>query len=162
MFCFWLEYITTLFCDPPRTYDYNQVYSGNSSHYSSINGMVVDWHDLGNTSEMTFEVNQYSGMDLSPMFPLFMQLQRAPNDPSYSNEVIDDCINGFNKSIQADNWLNWKLTHDTGYLYENDKLISCPLPNQRNKTGMPCFYSMISQQQIQQYREKGGKVKLLL
>ncbi|CAO3690799.1 unnamed protein product [Rhizopus microsporus] len=25
LFCFWLEFITTLFCDPPKTYDFRDI-----------------------------------------------------------------------------------------------------------------------------------------
>ncbi|KAI9470962.1 MAG: chitin synthase-domain-containing protein, partial [Benjaminiella poitrasii] len=155
MFCFWLEFITTLFCDPPATYDYKEVYANNSK-MSSINGDVVDWHALGNVSEMTEQVNKYPHYDLSPMFPLFMQLKRPVDQDYYNNGVIDRCINGFNRSSQADKWLEYKLTHDPGYLYKNNRLISCPFPNHRNKTGAPCFYSMINEQEYKKYGKKGA------
>ncbi|KAG2190448.1 hypothetical protein INT46_008107 [Mucor plumbeus] len=154
-FCFWLEYITTLFCDIPPTYDYTQVYS-NTSESSSINGDVVDWHDLGNTSEMTEQVNRYSHYDLSPMFPSFMALLRPIDQTYYNNKVVDDCINGFNRSTEADNWLSYKLANDPGYVFKNNRLQSCPLPYQRNQTGTPCFYSMISQEEYKRYPKKGS------
>ncbi|KAI7903446.1 chitin synthase-domain-containing protein [Cokeromyces recurvatus] len=155
LFGFWLEYITTLFCDPPATYDYFEVYANNSK-MSTINGEVVNWHHLGNISEMTEQVNKYPHYDLSPMFPLFMQLKRPANQDYYDNQVINRCINGFNRSYQADNWLQYKLTHDSGYLYKDNQLISCPLPTQRNKTGAPCFYSLNNQLEYEKYGTKGA------
>lgn len=155
LFCFWLEYITTLFCDTPATYNYTDVYA-NDSKLSSINGKVVDWHDFGNATDMTQQVNLYPHYDLSPMFPRFMMLQRPQNQLNYNNEVIDACINGFNRSTEADNWLNYKLTHDPGYVFENNRLISCPMPNQRNQTGMPCFYSLIANLEFDRYPKEGG------
>ncbi|GAN02204.1 hypothetical protein MAM1_0018d01645 [Mucor ambiguus] len=133
-FCVWLEYITTLFCDPPPTYDYTQVYS-NTSESSAINGDVVNWHNLDYTSEMIEQVNKYPHYDLSPMFPSFMALQRPVDQTYYNNKYVDDCINGFNRSTEADNWLSHKLATDPGYVFKNNRLQSCPLPYQRNKTG---------------------------
>ncbi|GAA5806033.1 hypothetical protein HPULCUR_011561 [Helicostylum pulchrum] len=127
IFCFWLEFITALFCDPPRTYDYETVYSNNSQQ-STINGQVVDWHELGNLTQMTSSVNQHPAVDLSPMFPLFMQLQRPKNQLYYNNHIIDSCIQRSNRSAEADNWLLHKLTQDSGYQYKNDQLVSCPIP----------------------------------
>ncbi|RCI03540.1 hypothetical protein CU098_008518 [Rhizopus stolonifer] len=154
LFCVWLEFITALFCDPPPTYEDNVVYA-NSSRLSSINGVVVDWQDLGNTSQMTEQVNRYPHYDLSPMFPNFMQLQRPADRTTYNNQYIDSCINGFNRSTQADNWLKYKLATDPGYKVENNKLVSCPYPTQRNKTGASCFYSIMSEQQFLRYPKKG-------
>ncbi|KAF1802875.1 chitin synthase-domain-containing protein [Mucor lusitanicus] len=154
-FCFWLEFITTLFCDPPPTYDYTQVYS-NTSESSAINGDVVNWHDLEYTSEMIEQVNKYPHYDLSPMFPSFMALQRPAGQTYYNNKDVDDCINGFNKSTEADNWLSHKLATDPGYVFKNNRLQSCPLPYQRNKTGTPCFYSMISKEEYKRYPKKGS------
>ena len=131
----------------------------NNSKLSSINGIVVDWEDYGNTTQMTEQVNKYPHLDLSPMFPSFMQLQRPADQTYYNNKVIDDCINGFNRSTQADNWLKHKLANDPGYKVENNRLVSCPYPTQRNKTGAPCFYSIISEQQFNRYSKKGGKRK---
>lgn len=155
-FCFWLEFITTLFCDPPPTYDYTEVYS-NTSESSAINGDVVNWHNLDYTSEMIEQVNKYPHYDLSPMFPSFMALQRPVDQTYYNNKYVDDCINGFNRSTEADNWLSHKLATDPGYVFKNNKLQSCPLPYQRNKTGTPCFYSMISEDEYMRYPKKGCK-----
>ncbi|CAO0797592.1 unnamed protein product [Mucor circinelloides] len=154
-FCFWLEFITTLFCDPPPTYDYTEVYS-NTSESSAINGDVVNWHNLDYTSEMIEQVNKYPHYDLSPMFPSFMALQRPVDQTYYNNKYVDDCINGFNRSTEADNWLSHKLATDPGYVFKNNKLQSCPLPYQRNKTGTPCFYSMISEDEYMRYPKKGS------
>lgn len=138
LFCFWLEFITALFCDPPQAFDFETVFS-NHSTLSTINGKVVDWLQQGNATSMTAFVNQYPATDLSPNFPLFMQLKRPIYQTHYSNYLIDQCIRRFNTSTQADNWLQYKLKSDTGYLYKNHTLISCPLPNQPNITGAPCF-----------------------
>ncbi|GAA5814087.1 hypothetical protein MFLAVUS_007577 [Mucor flavus] len=154
IFCFWLEFITALFCDPPRTYDYETIYSNNSQQ-STINGQVVDWHELGNLTQMTSSVNQYPAMDLSPMFPSFMQLQRPKNQLHYNNYIIDECIQRSNRSAEADNWLLHKLTQDSGYQYKNDQLVSCPIPGKRNITGAPCFYSLLSQHEFNKYPKKG-------
>ncbi|KAI8386903.1 chitin synthase-domain-containing protein [Blakeslea trispora] len=153
--CFWLEYITALFCELPATYEFDLVYANNSK-LSSINGIVVDWENYGNATQMTEQVNKYPHLDLSPMFPSFMQLQRPADQTYYNNKVIDDCINGFNRSAQADSWLKHKLANDPGYKVENNRLVSCPYPTQRNKTGAPCFYSIISEQQFNRYSKKGA------
>lgn len=154
-FCFWLEYLTTLFCDPPKSYDYTDVYS-NSSDYSSIHGQVIDWKKYGNSSEMTKEANQYPHFDLSPIFPTFMLLQRPNGQNDYSDSSIQTCINGFNRSSQADNWLAFKMNNDVGYTFENGAPTSCPIPGQRNKTGAPCFYSQEDINQLNQYPKKGA------
>lgn len=151
-----MEFITALFCDPPRTYDYETIYSNNSQQ-STINGQVVDWHELGNLTQMTSSVNQYPAMDLSPMFPSFMQLQRPKNQLHYNNYIIDECIQRSNRSAEADNWLLHKLTQDSGYQYKNDQLVSCPIPGKRNITGAPCFYSLLSQHEFNKYPKKGCK-----
>lgn len=156
LFCFWLEFITALFCDPPKTFDFETVFANDSS-LSTINGQVVDWHNYGNLSEMTFQVSQYPAMDLSPMFPLFMQLKRPPNQQYYNNYIVNNCIQRFNRSTQADNWLQYILSKDPGYSYENDQLVSCPIPGKRNTTGAPCFYSLIDQHEFDRYPKKGGK-----
>lgn len=156
LFCFWLEYITTLFCDPPKSYDYTDVY-GNSSHYSTIHGQVIDWTKYGNKSDMTAEANRYPHLDLSPIFPKFMILKRPSGQAYYDHNSIENCIGGFNRSTQADNWLNYVLSHDPGYRFENDQLVSCPVPGQRNRTGAPCFYSPDDLNEFNQYPKKGGK-----
>ncbi|KAG2207900.1 hypothetical protein INT47_010884 [Mucor saturninus] len=140
LFCFWLEFITTLFCDPPQTFDFETVFS-NHSELSSINGQVIDWHHYGNATALTSFVNAYPATDLSANFPLFMQLRRPLYQPHYSNRIVDQCIARFNMSAQADNWLHYKLEKDSGYLYGDGTLLSCPLPGHRNKTGAPCFDS---------------------
>lgn len=86
-----------------------------------------------------------------------MQLKRPPNQQHYGNHIIDNCIGGFNLSTQADNWLAHKLETDPGYLYEDDTLISCPMPNKRNVTGAPCFYSLDSQREFARYHRDGSK-----
>lgn len=159
MFSFWLEYITELFCDLPPTFNYQEVFAGDSQ-MSSINGDVVDWGYLGNASEMTLTVNLYPHRELSAIFPKFMQLQRTGN--KYSNPKVDVCINKYNRSTQADNWLNYKLSTDPRYKYENNKLISCPVPTAPNETGSPCFYTAESMQEYNKYHKKGSKCKLIV
>ena len=155
-FCIWLEFVTTLFCDPPKTFEFGDVYS-NSSHYSSVHGQVFDWKKYGNSTEMTTQANLYPHLDLSPMFPTFMLLKRPNGQSYYEDSVIENCINGFNRSTQADNWLKYLLNHDSGYHFEKDQLISCPIPGRRNITGAPCFYSQADIHQFNQYPKKGGK-----
>ncbi|KAG1381066.1 hypothetical protein G6F61_003492 [Rhizopus arrhizus] len=154
-FCIWLEFVTTLFCDPPKTFEFSDVYS-NSSHYSSVHGQVFDWKKYGNSTEMTTQANLYPHLDLSPMFPTFMLLKRPNGQSYYEDSVIENCINGFNRSTQADNWLKYLLNHDSGYHFENDQLISCPIPGRRNITGAPCFYSQADIHQFNQYPKKGA------
>ncbi|KAG1452380.1 hypothetical protein G6F46_007432 [Rhizopus delemar] len=149
------EYITTLFCDPPKSYDYTDVYD-NSSHYSTIHGQVIDWTKYGNKSDMTAEANRYPHLDLSPIFPKFMILKRPSGQAYYDHNSIENCIGGFNRSTQADNWLNYVLSHDPGYRFENDQLVSCPIPGQRNQTGAPCFYSPDDLNEFNQYPKKGA------
>lgn len=156
LFSFWLEYITELFCDLPPTYNYKDVYNSESD-MSTVNGVVVDWEYLGNRTEMSQTVNLYPHRDLSPIFPKFMLLHREDGEEKYSNRIIDACINGFNRSAQADNWLNYKLANDVGYQYKHDKLVSCPLPDHRNETGAPCFYTKEEIQEFNRHRRKGSK-----
>jgi hypothetical protein len=109
---------------------------------SALGNHAIDWHD--SSSPMAKEINQYSGYDVSPMFPKFMDLQRNTSfgaDPPYSTQVYQDCIADFGMASKADQWLDFKLKNDHGYLYENNKLISCPYPNNTNVTGAPCYYS---------------------
>ncbi|KAI8978010.1 chitin synthase-domain-containing protein, partial [Pilobolus umbonatus] len=154
LFYFWLEYITTLFCDPPKTYYFGDVYTNNSI-LTSINGDVLKMGEYGNATEMTAYINAYPAMDLSPMFPRFMLLHRTGGG-SYSHDTIDHCINHFNYSRQADNWLEYKLSTDAGYLFENNMLVSCPIPGKRNVTGAPCFYSTSHLNEYKGYPKKGS------
>ncbi|KAI8988223.1 chitin synthase-domain-containing protein [Mycotypha africana] len=154
-FCLWLEVITVFFCDVPPTFNYKDIYN-NHSHYSSINGDVVDWRKLGNKTEMTEQVNLYPHYDLSAMFPQFMVLQRPEDQLFYNNRIVDECINGNNRRTEADNWLKHKLATDPGYVFEHDKLVSCPFPYQRNLTGSPCFYSLIAQHEYARRPKKGA------
>ncbi|KAI9250725.1 chitin synthase-domain-containing protein [Sporodiniella umbellata] len=154
-FCFWLEYLTTLFCDPPKSYSYQEVYS-NQSAFSSLHGKVIYWENEGNRSAMTQQANRYPHLDLSPMFPNFMLLQRANDQADYANEDLATCISRFNRSAQADRWLSFKMNHDPGYLAKDNRLISCPIPGHRNQTGSPCFYTADDWDQLNGYPKKGA------
>lgn len=158
LFCFWLEFITALFCSPRKTYSSDEVFT-NSSGMSGINGDAIDWSDYGNATDMTFFVNDNTGYDLSPMFPLFMQLERPQNQAYFSDSKINNCMYASNKSTQADNWLNYHVTHDPGYVYENNRLVSCPLPGNRFETGSPCFYSDVDNNDRKKYGDIGGNYK---
>jgi hypothetical protein len=156
IFYFWLEFVTTLFCEPPKLYDFGDVFS-NSSDYSAINGAVVQWEHHGNQTHMTQFVNANPHRDLSPSFPQFMLLQRDNGASHYSDKSLEFCINQFNRSTQADNWLEHTVTHDPGYVYKDGVLTSCPLPGHRNQTGSPCFYSNSDQAELSKNGLKGGK-----
>ncbi|KAI8885517.1 glycosyltransferase family 2 protein [Backusella circina FSU 941] len=147
IFYFWLEFVTTLFCEPPKLYDFTDVFS-NSSKYSAINGAIVDWEQHGNQTRMTEFVNANPHRDLSAAFPHFMLLQRKKGVPVYSEQSLEFCINQFNRSAQADSWLQHKVTHDSGYVYKDGVLTSCPIPGHRNQTGSPCFYSVKDRAQV--------------
>ncbi|KAG1471222.1 hypothetical protein G6F56_002250 [Rhizopus delemar] len=154
-FYVWLELIIALFCNPSKTYSYSEVYS-NKSDYSSVKGQVLDWKKYGNSSEMTTTVNLYPHLDLSPLFPTFMLLKRPSGQSYYEDSTIEKCINGFNRSTQADKWLQYKMKNDLGYHFENNQLVTCPLPNRRNQTGAPCFFSSQDIRQYDAYPKKGS------
>lgn len=109
---------------------------------AALRNNAIDWH--GFSSDMAKQVNQYSGYDVSPMFPTFMGLQRNTSfgmDPPYDNPVYQQCIGDFGMASKADRWLDFKLENDRGYLYKNNQLVSCPYPNRTNYTGAPCYDS---------------------
>ncbi|KAG2232801.1 hypothetical protein INT48_008727 [Thamnidium elegans] len=123
-FCFWLEYISSLFCDPEKTYDYGSVFA-NESRFTAINGKAVNWHQYdGPPNTMIDYVNQYAHHDLSWNFPTFL-------DREY------DCLYGKQDEIEA--WLEHLMDTDTGYNFQDGHLVECPLPGKRNQTGAPCF-----------------------
>ncbi|KAI8081506.1 chitin synthase-domain-containing protein [Halteromyces radiatus] len=153
-FCFWLEYISTLFCDQNKYYSSSAVFS-KGSRMAGLRQNAIDWH--GSTTEMAKQVNQYSGYDVSPMFPTFMGLQRNTSfgaDPPYDNPVFQRCIGNFGMSSKADQWLEFKLNNDQGYLFKDNQLVSCPYPTQPNVTGAPCYYLP---QDIQEEKSLGTK-----
>ncbi|KAI9244662.1 chitin synthase-domain-containing protein [Sporodiniella umbellata] len=154
LFYIWLLLIVALFCDPPKTYDYGGVYS-NASHYSTVNGQVLDWNKYGNETKMTTEINLHPHTDLSPLFPKFILLKRPAGQSHYDDEDIEVCINGKNRSAQADKWLEHKMKNDPGYLFQNNELVSCPLPHRRNQTGAPCFFSQADMSQYQELPKQG-------
>ncbi|KAI8381288.1 chitin synthase-domain-containing protein [Radiomyces spectabilis] len=153
LFCFWLEYVSTFFCDPAKTYPYDTVY--NHTNYAGINGWAVNWSDHAASSAMAAQVSQYAGYDLSPMFPNFMKLHRDSPHDTYNDPVLRHCIADADTAAKADRWLQYKLTHDPGYVAQNGKLVSCPMPDQRNKTGAPCYYTHDVNIETQQFGLKG-------
>ncbi|ORX61579.1 hypothetical protein DM01DRAFT_1332180 [Hesseltinella vesiculosa] len=142
LFCVWLEYLSTFFCDHEHHMWAGTVYR-NKSTFSTVNGRVIDWYNDDN--DIAMAVRPYVGMDVSPMFPAYMNLKRnSANDQNapYSNPQYQDCIGAQNYTSQADAWLAYRMTTDPGLqVDQNGNLVSCPLPNQLNTTGAPCFYS---------------------
>ncbi|KAI9478769.1 MAG: chitin synthase-domain-containing protein [Benjaminiella poitrasii] len=140
-FCFWLEFLSSYFCDPEKTFEYDEVFR-NESRMSAIHGKVVDWRKQTEmNSSMVNWVNKYPHHDISANFPRFMILSRSAEDVVYEDTMINDCIYYQNKSAEADAWLDHVLLSDSGYSYDRkDGLSLCPLPNQLNVTGAPCFY----------------------
>jgi hypothetical protein len=155
--CVWLEFFSSLFCEPEKTYEYMQVFS-NSSKMTAINGKAVNWRHTGQNTTMINFSNTHPHHDLSPDFPKFMTLSRAAPDQFYSDSVLNECIYFQNKSSEADAWLNYLIQSDTGYAVDDtNTLVSCPLPNQRNTTGAPCFYGSQSTSQLDSLPIKGSK-----
>ncbi|KAG0168059.1 hypothetical protein DFQ30_005357 [Apophysomyces sp. BC1015] len=133
-------YVTTLFCDPKDPIFAKDVFNNHSS-YSAIHGKAIDWSYAADFNSMAAEINKYKGYDVSSMFPYFMDLSRPPGQMSYANQDIQYCIGAQNKSTQADQWLQYMLTQNSGYYSVNGQLVSCPYPNQPNKTGAPCYHT---------------------
>jgi hypothetical protein len=146
-----------LFCDPPKTYWYSEVRS-NETTLATANGKIVNWEKYGNASAMTTFVNANLRKDLSTSFPQFMKLYRPFGVESYYDNTLEVCINGFNQSNEADNWLEYRIAHDSGYLYQDGKLVSCPIPGHRNQTGSACFYTQSDFQEFDRYGTKGGNI----
>ncbi|KAI8339936.1 chitin synthase-domain-containing protein [Chlamydoabsidia padenii] len=141
---FWLDYISTLFCDRNKYYSASSVFS-NTSHLAGLRYNAIDWRSAASSSDMAQQVSQYSGYDVSPMFPTFMGLRRNTTfdpDPPYHDPVYRRCIAEFGMASKADRWLDFKLKNDPGYGLNNGKLVTCPYPNQINTTGAPCYYSL--------------------
>ncbi|KAI8984609.1 chitin synthase-domain-containing protein, partial [Mycotypha africana] len=149
-FCVWLEFISSYFCDPDKTYEYNEVFA-NDSKMAAIHGKAVDWRSVDSSSPsfatknaMVQWVNQYPHHDLSNNFPTFMVLNRPSNKAFYADSIVNDCVFGQNKAEEADAWLDFVLESNPGYTYETisnvKQLLQCPMPNQPNVTGSPCFY----------------------
>lgn len=142
LFCFWLEFISTLFCDANKYYNIGDVLN-NSTSMAVLKGNAINWEE--STSYIAKEVNKYKGQDVTPMFPFFMALQRnttIDKNPPYSDPTLQKCIyepNNGEYATKADKWLDYKLTTDPGYDYRNGELLHCPYPNQTNVTGAPCF-----------------------
>ncbi|KAI8971110.1 chitin synthase-domain-containing protein [Pilobolus umbonatus] len=153
LFYFWLEFLSSFFCDPEKTYDYNLVYS-NESKLAGIHGKAVHWAEYSGTSEVADFVVQYPHHDLSLNFPRFMLLQRNFNTP-YTDSIMNNCIFYRNQSVQADAWLDYYLSSNSGYDYRNKRLLQCPLPDHTNITGGPCFYGPEHDHLVRSYKVKG-------
>ncbi|KAI8371729.1 chitin synthase-domain-containing protein [Radiomyces spectabilis] len=136
LLCFWLEYISTLFCDVEVLYKYSDVFAPDSK-YAAINGKAVNLSFAADSSWVAAQVSQYPHHDLSSMFPTFMMLQRSsPHSPYYSG-ILERCIAGQGRTQQADNWLAYRIGQDPGYAYENGHLM-CPLPDDPTIPGVRC------------------------
>jgi hypothetical protein len=156
LFCFWLEFISSLFCDPEKTYDYEYVFS-NESRFTAINGKAVNWHHYsGAPNPIVDYVNNYPHRDLSPNFPKFIMLNRTSPDRGYADAIVNDCIYYQNKGTEADAWLDHLINTDPGYQFQNDELTYCPLPGSVNQTGAPCFYGNDVDTLVDSLTIKGG------
>ncbi|KAL9547577.1 hypothetical protein MBANPS3_006103 [Mucor bainieri] len=157
-FCFWLEFISSYFCDPEKPYEYHDVFS-NDSKMAAINGKAVDWKHTGiDDSPMINWVNEYPHHDLSANFPKFMMLSRASDQDQYRDSIVNDCVYYQDNAEKADAWLAFILEHNPGYTYDKSKqsgLIQCPIPSHPNVTGGPCFYGADYEAQIRALPIKG-------
>lgn len=160
-FCFWLEFISSYFCDPEKPYEYQQVFS-NDSKMAAINGKAVDWKHTGIDSPMINWVNEYPHHDLSGNFPKFMMLSRSSDQDQYRDSIVNDCIYYQDNAEKADAWLQFILEHDSGYSYDksSNRLMQCPIPDHLNVTGGPCFYGADYEAQIKALPIKGGRIHL--
>lgn len=160
--CFWLEYISSLFCDPEKSYDYEYVFS-NDSKLTAINGKAVNWHRYSGAPNTIIDyVNQYPHYDLSPNFPKFMTLNRTSELARYEDDQLNDCIYYQDKGLEADAWFDHFVDTQAGYKFQDDVLISCPTPGQPNITGAPCFYGSLVDNLVDTLPMKGGKLVCLI
>ncbi|CEP17984.1 hypothetical protein [Parasitella parasitica] len=154
-FCFWLEFISSYFCDPVKPLAYHEVFS-NDSKMAAINGKAVDWRHTGIDSSMIQWVNEYPHHDLSANFPNFMKLSRPSDQDQYRDGILNDCVYYQDNADKADAWLDYVLQHDPGYSYNGKTALSqCPLPDRLNATGGPCFYGPDYEAQISTLPIKG-------
>lgn len=146
---FWLEYITSLFCDPPDYFPHKNMNVANPK-WAEVNGKAVNMSKWTSESSMADEVSQYPGYDLSPMFPTFTLLAREQDNSTYSDPDIQKCIGDLNMTAAADRWLIYRISNDTGYSEQNQQLASCPLPTSNGSvTGAPCYYHDSDLQELQ-------------
>ncbi|KAJ8656103.1 hypothetical protein O0I10_008116 [Lichtheimia ornata] len=142
LFLFWIEYISTLFCDVDHYIPATHVFR-NDSRYVAINGQAFEFAKYLDasppTNQIAAQATKYAGHDMSPMFPSFMMLDRHGR-PSYSDNRLEACINQAGRTAQADAWLAYTLSHDSGYKASpTGELITCPIPNNTLNTGAPCY-----------------------
>ncbi|KAI7874956.1 hypothetical protein K492DRAFT_211243 [Lichtheimia hyalospora FSU 10163] len=142
LFLFWIEYISTLFCDVDHYIPATHVFR-NDSRYVAINGQAFEFAKYldasSPTNQIAAQATKYAGHDMSPMFPSFMMLDRHGR-PSYSDPRLEACINQAGRTSQADAWLSYTLSHDPGYKASpTGELITCPIPNNTLNTGAPCY-----------------------
>ncbi|KAI9492396.1 chitin synthase-domain-containing protein [Zychaea mexicana] len=137
-FLFWIEYVSTLFCDSEDVVPQGDVFK-NESKYIALNGQAAEWSKYQDSSRIAKEVVPYNGLDVSPMFPTFLMLDRKGLD-TYRNPTLRRCIAGgdTDRSAQADKWLTYKLANDSGYRYDGNEL-KCPYPNDTTVSGAPCY-----------------------
>ncbi|KAG2221433.1 hypothetical protein INT45_005238 [Circinella minor] len=138
LFLFWIEYISTLFCDTEDLVPQADVFK-NDSKYAAINGRAVEWGKYDDSSQIAKEISQYNGLDVSPMFPTFLMLDRNGMD-TYRNPHLQRCISGgtTDRSAEADKWLTYKLANDSGYEFNGNER-TCPYPNNTSLSGAPCY-----------------------
>ncbi|RCH91847.1 hypothetical protein CU097_010472 [Rhizopus azygosporus] len=148
--CFWLEYVSSLFCNPIKYYYYRDVLANNSK-LSVIHGTAVDWS--GYSSDAANFIKEHPHQDLSYNFPRFLHLNQSNID--YNEPILNNCIYSLNMTDKADAWLKYYLTKHPGYDYQDDTLLHCPIPGKLNMTGAPCFDGTSA---MDGYRIKGGKV----
>ncbi|KAL0077123.1 chitin synthase-domain-containing protein [Phycomyces blakesleeanus] len=149
----WLEFVSELFCDPEKTYDYDEVY-GNGSRYVGINGKAVR-PSKNMEMELMSEIQNHLGQDISPLFPTFLHLRRS-SQGTYDDKTLQLCLSG--REAQADAWLSYLLTNDPGYIFANTTLITCPNPAQLNISGSPCFLNSAQSLEVDMYGLKGDIV----
>lgn len=126
---------------------------------AAINGKAVDWKHTGINSPMINFVNEYPHHDLSANFPKFMMLSRSTDADQYQDSIINDCVYYQDNAEKADAWLDYILQSYSGYNYnktKTDHLSQCPMPDNLNITGGPCFYGADYEAQINTLPIKGG------
>ncbi|OZJ06278.1 hypothetical protein BZG36_00778 [Bifiguratus adelaidae] len=139
-----LELGSEQFCKTPNHYYYNDIVDPNNSlPLIAVNGNAYSFDPhrfppASVASEVIQTIQKYPHHDLSNLFPTFTLLARVGTNTTYTDPVIQACVNS---TDVADRWLWYRIGNDTGYEVTNQRLTGCPDPHDPTMPSAPCFYT---------------------
>ncbi|TPX59593.1 chitin synthase [Powellomyces hirtus] len=112
------------------------------TQYVGVQGRVADFSTAQSplAAEIKAEIEEYKGLDVSPLFPTFPLLAHPPNTTDrFVDPDIMDVVGA--QGDAADNWLTARLAIDDGYGVNatRRRLDRCPSPVGAEEKSCQCF-----------------------